>query len=256
MNLAVHTSHFDDNEEATQSHPVTVTGNTLFPIFLKLEQLDVLIIGGGNVGLEKLTAVLRNSPLAKVTLVGREIQPQIRAFATDFDQVLLLEKPFEPEDLAGKQLVIAATDDKALHGEIRRLAHELGILVNVADTPAECDFYLGSIVQKGDLKLAISTNGKSPTIAKRLRETLTEVLPNELHDLLQHMPAIRRKLGGDFSEKVRSLNALTSSLVAGEEALSAVFPHQNLERIRDRKWRRIATTMMAAFGMLLIFNII
>ncbi len=256
MDLALHTSYFDDGDEMTQSHAVATERNTLFPIFLKLEQLDVLVIGGGNVGLEKMSALLRNSPAARVTLVGREIRPDLRAFVVDFPQVVLHEKPFEPSDLTGKQLVIAATDDKALHGEIRRLAHAQGILVNVADTPAECDFYLGSVVQKGDLKLAISTNGKSPTIAKRLKETLTEVLPNELHELLQHMPAIRQKLGGDFSEKVRTLNRLTASLVAGEEVLAAVIPHQNLERIRDRKWRRIATTMMAAFGLLLVYTIV
>ena len=256
MELALHPPYSDDSDEVTQSQVVSTPGNTLFPIFLKLEQIDLLIVGGGYVGLEKITAVLRNSPTAQVTLVGREIRPDLRAFVEDFPQVILQEKRFEPTDLVGKQLVIAATDDKALHGEIRRLAHAQGTLVNVADTPAECDFYLGSVVQKGDLKLAISTNGKSPTIAKRLKETLHEVLPNELHELLQNMPAIRQKLGGDFSEKVRILNRLTASLAAGEEVLSAVFPHQNLERIGDRKWRRIATASLTAFGMLLVFNII
>ena len=231
-------------------------GNTLFPIFLKLDQAEVLVVGGGYVGLEKLGALLRNSPAARVTLVGREIQPALRDFAGNFPQVILLEKPFDPADLEGKQLVIAATDDRALHVEIRRLAHDSGILINVADTPELCDFYLGSVVQKGDLKLAISTNGKSPTIAKRLKETLQETLPDELHDLLQHMPLIRHKLSGDFTEKVQTLNALTASLVAGEEALTAVIPHQNLERIRDRKWRRIATAAMAAFGLSLIFNVV
>ena len=256
MDLALLNSYFDATDGVVSGSAVPASENTLFPIFLKLDQLDVLVVGGGNVGLEKMSALLRNSPAARVTLVGREIRSDLRTFVAAYPQVVLLEKPFEPSDLTGKQLVIAATDDKALHGEIRRLAHAQRILVNVADTPAECDFYLGSVVQKGDLKLAISTNGKSPTIAKRLKETLTEVLPSELHELLQHMPAIRQKLGGDFSEKVRTLNRLTASLAAGEEALLAVFPHQNLERIGDRKWRRIATALMAAFGMLLIFNII
>jgi hypothetical protein len=231
-------------------------GNTLFPVFLKLEQLHVLIVGGGNVGLEKLSAVLRNSPQAVITLVGREIRHDLRAFAADFPQVVLLEKVFEPADLDDKQLVVCATDNKALHREIRTLAHAQRLLVNVADTPEECDFYLGSIVQKGDLKIAISTNGKSPTIAKRLKEVFQETLPQELDELLQNMPAIREKLGGDFSDKVRKLNALTASLAAGEDVLSAVFPHQNLERISDRKWRRLATAAMAAFGLLLIFNIV
>lgn len=236
--------------------PSLTSGNQLFPIFLKLEHLNVLIVGGGNIGLEKLSAVLRNSPEARVTLVGREILASVRELATGFNQVLLQEKPFAVTDLDGKQLVICATDDRELHREIRRLAHERGILVNVADTPSECDFYLSSVVQKGDLKIAISTNGKSPTIAKRLKETLHEALPDELDDLLQKMPAIREKLGGDFSEKVRVLNALTASLAAGEDVLTAVFPHQNLEHIRDRKWRRIATAAMASFGLLLIFNIL
>ncbi len=231
-------------------------GNTLFPIFLKLEHLHTLVVGGGNVGLEKISALLRNSPAAHVTLVGREIRQDLRDFVADYPQVVLLEKPFEPLDLEDKHLVVCATDNPALHHDIRRLAHERGLLVNVADTPAECDFYLGSIVQKGDLKIAISTNGKSPTIAKRLKETLQEVLPDELNDLLQNMTAIREKLGGDFSEKVRSLNALTASLAVGEDLLGAVVPHQNLERIGDRKWRRVATAALAAFGLSLVFNVV
>lgn len=232
------------------------SGNTLFPIFLKLEHLNTLVVGGGNVGLEKISALLRNCPEARVMLVGREIRPELREFVADFPNVLLVERAFEPTDLEAKQLVVCATDNPGLHQEIRQMAHERGILVNVADTPAECDFYLGSIVQKGDLKIAISTNGKSPTIAKRLKETLNESLPDELNDLLQNMPAIREKLGGDFTEKVRSLNALTASLAAGEEVLATVMPHQNLDRIRDRKWRRIATAAMAAFGLSLIFNVV
>lgn len=235
------------------NHP---NGNLLFPVFLKLDQLQTLVVGGGNVGLEKIQALLRNCPDARVTLVGREIREELRELAAKYPQVVLQEKLFEEHDLEGRQLVICATDNPALHREIRQKAHERGILVNVADTPAECDFYLGSVVQKGDLKIAISTNGKSPTIAKRLKETLQEALPDELNDLLQNMPAIREKLGGDFSEKVRSLNALTASIAAGEEVLATVMPHQNLDRIRDRKWRRIATAALAAFGLSLVFNVV
>lgn len=231
-------------------------GNPLFPIFLKLEQLHTLVVGGGNVGLEKVSALLRNSPAAKVTVVGREIRQDLRDFAAAYPGAILIEKAFEPKDLQGIQLVVCATDNPDLHREIKHLAHEMGLLVNVADTPKECDFYLGSIVQKGDLKIAISTNGKSPTIAKRLKEALNEVLPDELNELLQNMPAIRQQIGGDFSEKVRSLNILTASLSAGEEVLSTVLPHQNLDRIRDKKWRRIATFALAAFGISLIFNVL
>jgi uncharacterized protein len=237
-------------------HSTLPTGNRLFPIFLKLEQMNVLIVGGGNVGLEKLTAVLRNSPAAPVTLVGREIRDDVRALAVQHPQVTLIEKPFEVADLEDKQIVIAATDDRDLHRFIRETCQQRGILVNVADTPDLCDFYLSSVVQKGDLKIAISTNGKSPTVAKRVKETLTEALPDELDDLLQHMTAIRAQIKGDFSEKVRSLNALTASIAAGEEALTAIVPSQNLERIEDKKWRRIATVAFAAFFLSLVCNVV
>jgi uncharacterized membrane protein YfcA len=83
----------------------------------------------------------------------------------------------------------------------------------VADKPELCDFYLGSIVKKGDLKLAISTNGKSPTVAKRLKEVLNESLPDELDATLQQMSALRETLSGDFADKVKQLNSVTSVLV-------------------------------------------
>jgi siroheme synthase-like protein len=86
-------------------------------------------------------------------------------------------------------------------------------LINVADKPELCDFYLGSIVQKGNLKIAISTNGKSPTIAKRLKEVLNEGLPGELDTTLEQMSRLRNTLKGDFAEKVKTLNEITSVLI-------------------------------------------
>jgi len=86
-------------------------------------------------------------------------------------------------------------------------------LVNIADKPALCDFYLGSIVQKGDLKLAISTNGKSPTVAKRLKEVLNESLPAEIDTTLQQIAELRKTLSGDFTDKVKKLNEVTAVLV-------------------------------------------
>ena len=88
-----------------------------------------------------------------------------------------------------------------------------GLLINVADKPELCDFYLGAVVQKGDLKIAISTNGKSPTIAKRLKEILNEGIPAELDDTLQNMSALRQTLKGDFASKVKKLNQVTEGLI-------------------------------------------
>ncbi|TDQ08374.1 precorrin-2 dehydrogenase/sirohydrochlorin ferrochelatase family protein [Pedobacter metabolipauper] len=187
-------------------------GNQLFPVFLKLNQLHTVVIGAGPVGLEKLTALLSNSPAARITVIAAEVIGEVRDFITAFPQVTLLQKNFEPHDLNEANLVVAATNNNELNAEIKVAAKLRGLLINVADKPELCDFYLGSIVQKGDLKIAISTNGKSPTIAKRLKEVLNEGIPNELDDTLQQMNALRNSLQGDFSSKVKKLNEVTEIL--------------------------------------------
>lgn len=188
--------------------------NELYPIFLKVQQFETLIVGGGEVGLEKLSFLLKSSPQAKVTLVGKTIKEEIKALANNHPSITLYERAYFPEDLTGMQLALIATEDHDTNIEIQQEAKSRGILVNVADTPELCDFYLGSIVTKGDLKIGISTNGKSPTIAKRLKETLNEVLPDEIDELLQRMREIRDELKGNFGYKVKKLNQLTSSLVS------------------------------------------
>ncbi len=191
------------------------TRNNLYPIFLKLQRLNVLIVGGGSVGLEKLSFLLKSSPDARVTLVAKEIAPAIRNLALHSPEaeVTLRQKPFEAADLQGHDLVIAATNDRRLNERVRREAKRQGLLVNVADTPDLCDFYLGAIVTKGHLKVAISTNGQSPTFAKRFRQLLESALPDNIHDLLSNLHALRARLQGDFAEKVRRLDALTQNLV-------------------------------------------
>ncbi len=185
--------------------------NNLFPVFLKLEELDTLIVGGGNVGLEKLTALLKSSPRVRVTVVASRIRDEIKELARDRQHINLIERDFRAKDLQAKDLVLLATDNNELHHRIRTLARKKRLLVNVADTPNLCDFYLGSVVTKGNLKIGISTNGKSPTIAKRIREYLEETIPDEMDDLLQNMQAIRERMKGSFAEKVRMLNEITAS---------------------------------------------
>lgn len=189
-------------------------GNLLFPIFLKLDQLQLLIVGGGNVGLEKLSALLKNNAGATVTLVGATIKPEIRAVAKQHLGVKLIERSFIREDLNGVDVLILATDCRETNAQIRSLAKARGILTNVADTPDLCDFYLGSTVKKGDLKIGISTNGKSPTFAKRFRELLEEAIPEDVDLLLHNLQQFRNTLQGDFQDKVQKLNEHTASLLA------------------------------------------
>ena len=187
--------------------------NFLFPVFLKLHHLKVLIVGGGYVGWEKLQALLNNSPQTSVLLVALEMNPQIRTLAGSFPNVKLLEGSFEEHHLEGIDLAFLATDNRKTNRNIRKLAKQRNILVNVADTPDLCDFYLGSVVQKGALKIGISTNGQSPTFAKRLKEVLNNTIPEETHDLLGNLRVLRDRLRGDFQFKVKQLNQYTRSLV-------------------------------------------
>lgn len=192
--------------------------NNLFPVFLKLESLHTLIVGGGNVGLEKLSAVLKNSPSANITLVGRTIQEPIKELAGKHPHVKLFERNFKLWDLWDKDLVLLATDNRQLHETIRNFARNRRLLINVADTPELCDFYLGSVVTKGNLKIGVSTNGKSPTISKRIREYLEEALPDDTNELLDNMQKIRERIKGDFSHKVKVLNEITTTWLAQAKA--------------------------------------
>jgi siroheme synthase-like protein len=194
-------------------------GNDLFPIFIKLNQVNTLVVGGGNVGLEKITALLSNDPLARVLIVAKEASAALKAYISGFPQVLLEERPFEPSDLNNKHLVICATGEPALNDNIRSIATAHHLLLNIADTPALCDFYLSSIVRKGDLKMAISTNGKSPTLAKRLKEVFTDVLPDELEEVLLQLNDLRSKMKGDLPEKIRKLNDITKILLEAHSDL-------------------------------------
>lgn len=196
--------------------------NKLFPVFLKLEKLHVLIVGGGPIALEKLTAVVGNCPDAQISLVSKTILPEIKTIALGAN-VTIFERAYQVQDLDGKQLVISATGDKELSEQIKKEAHLQKLLINVADTPDLCDFYLGSIVQKGDLKIAISTNGKSPTLAKRLKEVFNDAIPDNTQESIENLNKLRNHLKGDFAEKVKTLNKTTALLVEKKENEKAQF---------------------------------
>jgi precorrin-2 dehydrogenase / sirohydrochlorin ferrochelatase len=187
--------------------------NNLFPVFLKLENLRVLLIGAGNVGLEKLQAIVNNAPKTKVKVVAKEVSEAFAALANQFSTIEIITAEYNPSFLEDCDIVISAVNDLQLSELIRNDAKQKGKLINAADKPELCDFYLGSIVTKGNLKLAISTNGKSPTVAKRLKEIFNELLPEELDEVLSNIQQIREKLKGDFQNKVHELNEITKVLI-------------------------------------------
>tara|TARA_R110002124_G_scaffold82664_8_gene216867 strand:+ start:9485 stop:10066 length:582 start_codon:yes stop_codon:yes gene_type:complete len=187
--------------------------NELYPVFLKVHQLETLLVGAGNVGLEKLTFLLKSSPNAKVTIVSKDFLKAIVTIAKDNSNIKMVQDAYNDEYLNEKHLVIAATDDKEVNKKVYHDAKKHYLLVNVADTPEYCDFYLGGIVTKGNIKIGISTNGKSPTTAKRLRQLFEEIIPDDINEMVENINKYRDTLKGDFEEKVDALNKLTVGLM-------------------------------------------
>lgn len=188
--------------------------NRLFPIFIKLEKFRVLVVGGGPVAHEKLSVLLQNSPATAIKVVALDFDESLVSLAASYPNVTLIKRSFDVKDLDDIDILITALNDWNLSSQIYEQANKRNIFTNVADKPELCDFYLGSIVRKGHLKIAISTNGKSPTIARRLKEVLNEIIPDEFEELLENMQRIRQKLTGDFAAKVKELNAITKILAS------------------------------------------
>lgn len=218
--------------------------NNLFPVFLKLEQMKILIVGGGKVALEKLHAVLYNSPSTKVKIVAISVNEEINLLAKQHSNIEIIERAFEDGDLRDIDLAVVAVNDVAASQQISSKVRSFGKLVNVADKPDLCDFYLSSVVRKGNLKIAISTNVKSPTAAKRLKEVCADALPDELDEVINNLHEIRNKLNGNFAEKVKKLNRITRGLVESDTVEKNV------------NWKGIATYSVSIFALMLIGHFI
>lgn len=186
--------------------------NELYPLFLKLHNINVLIVGGGNVGLEKLSFMLKSSPNANVKVVATKFLPELVDLVSNHPSVTLKEAKFKKKMLKKQHMVIACTDDLRVNKRVFDLARKRYLICNIADTPDLCDYYLGGIVTKGNVKIAISTNGKSPTTAKRLREFFEEIIPDDINQMVLNLNEYRKTLKGNFEDKVIKMNEITQSL--------------------------------------------
>ena len=190
--------------------------NNLYPIFLKTRTLHVLIVGGGNVAEEKLSFLTKSSPDAKITMVSPMFRENTLKLAANYD-VELIRATYKTEFLNGKHLVIATTDKPDINIQVYNDCRSMDKLVNVADNPPYCDFFMGGIVTKGNVKVAISTNGKSPTTAKRLRQFFEDVIPEDISMMVQNLNTYRKTIKGNFEQKVDKMNEVTETLVSNIE---------------------------------------
>ena len=162
-----------------------------YPIYLDIKDRDCLVVGGGSVGTRKVKRLLECG--AKVTVISVDATEKLKELS-DSGVIQLKERDFQTSDLDDRFLVIGATDNQEMNFKIHAEAEQRGLLCNIADHPKACNFILPSIVNRGDLIIAISTSGKSPAFAKRLRKHLEKEFGDEYAEFLNLMGAIRTKL--------------------------------------------------------------
>jgi precorrin-2 dehydrogenase/sirohydrochlorin ferrochelatase len=162
----------------------------LFPIFLKLEGRNCLVVGGGQVGTQKIAGLLDAG--AKVTVVDPSPAVAVREFFGK--RVVWHERKYFPGDLNGVYLVIAATSDTKVNQQIYEEAQNRGILANVVDVPPLCDFFYPAVVRRGALIVAVSSQGESPHLAQRVRDEINKLLPEELEDAVKRIGNQRRRI--------------------------------------------------------------
>jgi uroporphyrin-III C-methyltransferase / precorrin-2 dehydrogenase / sirohydrochlorin ferrochelatase len=172
---------------------------SLFPMFVKLQGREVLVVGGGAIAAQKIPGLLQAE--ARVRLVAPQINAQVAGWV-DSGEIQWQQKEFALEDLRGAHLVIAATSIASLNASVFREADARGIFCNAVDDIANCHFYYGSIVQRGDLQIVVSTNGKSPALAQRLRKEFEEEFPAEYGPWLESLGQAREELRARSDPKV------------------------------------------------------
>ena len=162
-----------------------------YPVHLDINNRNCLVVGGGSVGTRKVKTLINCG--ARVKVISLTVSQQLRELAASGD-IILAERSYQSEDLKAVFLVIGATDDDKLNKQISNDADRLNTLCNIADRPEVCNFILPSIVHRDDLVITISTSGKSPALAKKLRQALENQFGEEYGTLLHLMGAIRKKL--------------------------------------------------------------
>lgn len=177
----------------------------LFPMFVKLAGRPCIVVGGGSIAAAKVESLLASG--ARVTVVSPQLTPALYHEQRQGD-IMWVARKFEAGDLDGAFLAIAATADDAVNELVYRECERRGILCNAVDQPPRCHFYFPAVMQRGDLQIAISTAGKSPSLARRLRQEFEAQFGPEYGEWLQWLGEVRQSLmerGLSFERRKRLL---------------------------------------------------
>jgi precorrin-2 dehydrogenase/sirohydrochlorin ferrochelatase len=203
-----------------------------YPILADLAGRKVVVVGGGNVAQRKIESLLHHE--ADVLVVARELTPRLSQYMKE-GRITYLGREFRKEQIGGAILVIAATDDPALNRLVSTSARDRGILINAVDQPADCTFIVPSVLKRGDLLIAISTSGKSPALARRVREDLEKHFGVEYEILLILLGNLRKEiLSRDLMQEEKK--AIFENIVNSDI----------LQMIREKNWEGIASLLSEA----------
>ena len=189
---------------------------SLFPMFLKLEGRQCLVVGAGKVGEPKISGLLETG--ARIRVVSLDATPTVREWARAGIIELDL-RAFSPDDLDGAFLAIVSTNSRTLNERVYHEAQRRGVLCNVVDVPDLCDFFYPSVVRRGDLQIAVSTAGKSPSLAQKIRQQLEKQYGPAYAAWVQELGETRKLILASDLDKERKLDLLHS--LASREALEA-----------------------------------
>jgi len=186
--------------------------NQLLPVFINGAGLRALVVGGGEVAVGKVLQ-LRQCQF-DVSVVSPQLNARLRALQKQ-GEVLWHRRPYRQGDLAEVDLVICATDDPKLQGEISEAARARHLLVNVVDAPHSCTFYMGAVASRGNIKIAVSTNGQSPALARRIRDELDGAIAPEYEALLEILgeirPQVQERLHESFAQRRKFFEAVLAT---------------------------------------------
>ena len=205
-----------------------------YPVFLDLKGKSCLVVGGGKVAERKIGTLLKCE--ANVRVVAKERTPWIEDLIRN-KRIQFIGEEFDPEQLEGMRLVIAATSDSQLNREIAKEADRRNIWCNVVDQPEDCTFILPSIVVRGDLTIAISTSGKSPALARKIREELEGKFGKEYETLTELLGLVRKKVLERYKSEQERKKIFTSLVESNM-----------VELIKGRKWEKINSLLVSLIG--------
>ena len=205
-----------------------------YPVNLDIRNRKCLVVGGGSVSTRKVMTLLECGAI--ITVVSPDVTEELLELA-EKKMIELKKRPYEPSDIDGMFLVIGATDNEELNRQINKDAERQNKLCNIADRPEACNFILPSIVNRGNLVIAISTSGKSPAFAKKMRQDLEKEFGEEYDEFLQLMGAIRKKA---LSEKHEP--------EAHKHLFEKLINRGLIDMIRDHDEERINSLLLEIFG--------